>query len=312
VRLLIDTDTAGDDVTSLLFGLRWPDVSLEAITVVAGNVPLDQALANALVTVEIADRGVVPVFAGADAPLLRPLVTAQYVHGDDGMGDSNFAAAGKRAEEDHAVDAILEQARRFPGELEIIAQGPLTNLALAVMKDRSLPEKIKKLWIMGGANNSLGNITPAAEYNFFVDPEAAHAVVHAGFDMTIVPWDVCLLDGVLLRDELEPVLEMKTKLSEFYLAVNRGAWEFMRAHDKGPRIDGISHPDALTAAVAIDHGLILDGGSYFVDVEYTSELTRGYSSMDLSRVTGHPANAEVVLRADKKRFGEMLFEVLRG
>ncbi|MBA3431912.1 MAG: nucleoside hydrolase, partial [Actinobacteria bacterium] len=310
MHLLIDTDTAGDDVTSLLFALQWPGVSLEAVTVVAGNVPLELGVANALYTVEVANRTDVPVHAGAGAPLLRPLVTAQYVHGADGMGDSNFPAARKQPEGPHAVDAILEMSLSFPGELEIIAQGPLTNLALAVMQDRSLPGRVKRLWIMGGANNSLGNITPAAEYNFFVDPEAAHAVIHAGFATTIVPWDVCLLDGVLLREELQPVFDMKTELSEFYLAVNRGAWDFMRAHPKGPGIDGIGHPDALTAAAAMDQTVILEKGAYFVDVEYASELTRGYSSIDLSRATDQPPNAEIVLRADKRRFTDMLFQVL--
>ncbi|MBX6765315.1 MAG: nucleoside hydrolase [Rubrobacteraceae bacterium] len=308
-RFLIDTDTAGDDVTSLLFALRWPGVSLEAITVVAGNVYLHEAVENALYTVEVAG-GSVPVFVGVDRPLLRPLVTAHYVHGEDGMGNSWFPKARQRPEKLHAVDAIIESADRWQGELEIIAQAPLTNLALALIKDPQLPRKVKRLWIMGGTNNSLGNITPAAEFNFYVDPEAARMVLRGGFNTILVPWDVCVKDGVLTRQELAPILEMKTKLSEFYLAVNRTAWEFNRTHVEGGGVDGITHPDSLMMAMAIDEGLILERGSYFVDVEIYGELTRGYSLVDWLGTIGKERNAEVVLRADKRRFGEMLAKLL--
>ncbi|ABG04846.1 Inosine/uridine-preferring nucleoside hydrolase [Rubrobacter xylanophilus DSM 9941] len=307
-RFLVDTDTAGDDVTSLLFALRWPGVSLEGITVVAGNVYLHEALENALYTVEISGRARVPVFPGADRPMLRSLVTAHEVHGEDGMGNSNFPKANQRPEKVHAVDAIVDTADRWSGELEIIAQAPLTNLALAVMKDPDLPKRVRRLWIMGGSNNSLGNITPAAEFNFYVDPEAARIVLGAGFNTTVVPWDVCLKDGVLTRPELAPILKMKTKLSEFYLAVNRAAWEFNRTRVGG--VDGITHPDSIMTAMAIDEEVILDRERYFVDVECCGSLTRGYSLVDELRVLGKEANAEVVLRADKAKFKEMLARLL--
>jgi len=308
----MDTDTAGDDVTSMLFALRWPEVSLEAVSVVAGNVYLDEAIANALVTVEKAGRPEVPVFRGAAKPLVRDLVTAHYVHGDDGMGGAHFPKAGGEVAPLYAANAIVETANRFAGELQIIAQAPLTNLAFALLEDPELPRKVERLWIMGGANNSLGNITPAAEFNFYVDPEAAHVVLQAGFNVTLVPWDVCLLDGVLLREELGPILDMGTELSEFYLQANKGAWEFMATHPHGPRIDGISHPDALTTAMAIDPKVITASGRFYVDVEHGGELTRGYSLVDISGATGLDPNCEVVLRADKARITEMLLQVLSG
>lgn len=311
-RFLIDTDTAGDDVASLLFGLLWPGVTLEAITVAAGNVHLHEAVRNALYTREIADRTDVPVYAGAGSPLLRPLMTAHYVHGDDGMGNSNFPAPAKAAEQEHAVDAIVALANRYPGDLEMIAQAPLTNIALAVHKDPSLPEKIARLWIMGGSNNALGNITPAAEFNFYVDPEAAHIVLEAGFETTIVPWDVCLADGVLMRDELQAILSMHTKLSEFYLAVNSAAWEFMRSHAETGGVDGIGHPDSLMMAMAIDSSVRVESKRCFVDVEHRGELTSGYSLVDVNGVLGRDPNAEVVTRANHDRFKEMLVELLKG
>ena len=324
-RFLVDTDTAGDDVTSLLLGLRWPDVRLEAITVAAGNVELDMCVRNALYTTEVAARTDVPVFAGADRPLSRELVTAHYVHGEDGMGNSDFPLPTKRADDLPAPKAIAELASRYPGELEIVAQAPLTNIALALREDPELPRKVKRLWIMGGANNFVGNITPAAEFNFYVDPEAAKEVLAAGFEVTLVPWDVCVNDATLTRKELQPIISMGSELSEFYLAVNRAVWEFVK-RERG--VDGISHPDAIMMAMAIDHRVIVESQRCFVDVETGSTLTRGYSLVDklgvverevdygvkvteLMELASGAPNADVVLSADKRRFTEMLIQVLQ-
>jgi purine nucleosidase len=323
-RFIIDTDTAGDDVTSLLFGLLWPGVSLEAITVVAGNVELDLCVRNALLTVDATGRTDVPVHVGADRPLTRPLVTAHYVHGEDGMGTLNPEPPKTEPSDTHAVDAIIELANRFSGEIEIIAQAPLTNIALALRKDPELPRKVKRLWIMGGANNFVGNITPAAEFNFYVDPEAAHAVLRGGFETTIVPWDVCVNDGILVQDELKPYLELDNPIADFYFKTQAAVWDFMR---NTIGVDGISHPDSLLIAMAIDRLVILDSERYYVDCDYKSEMTRGYSVMDRMGVMNHTIdygvvvhdlmdvddatpNAEVVLKADKELFKRMLLEVL--
>ena len=221
----------------MLFGLLWPSVALEAVTVCCGNVYLEQANRNALYTVELAGRSDVSVYAGAARPLVRDLVTAHYVHGADGMGGANFPEPTLSLAKGHAADAIIELSHRHAGELEIIAQAPLTNIALALLLDPELPSRVRRLWVMGGSNNRLGNITPAAEFNFYVDPEAAHVVLSAGFELTLVTWDLCVDFGIFLREELQPVLDMKTKLSEFYLQVNRGVWEFMRTHIEGASIE---------------------------------------------------------------------------
>lgn len=311
-RFLIDTDTAGDDVTSILLGLLWPGSSVEAITVAAGNIGLDQCVENALYTVQMAGKAGVPVFAGAERPLLRPLVMADYVHGEDGMGNSHFPKATQRPEPQFAVDAILETADRWAGELEIIAQAPLTNLALALYQDPTLPQKIRRLWIMGGCNHSVGNIHPAAEFNFYVDPEAAHLVLNAGFEIVLSTWDLCLRDGVLMRQEMDPIVALKTDLSEFYLAINRAAWAFNRDHREGGSVDGITHPDSLTMAMALNPELILESTRCYVDVEYQGALTRGYSLVDTYGILDRPANAEIVLKADHAGFRDMVISLLQS
>lgn len=322
-RLVIDTDTAGDDVTSLLFGLLWPGVQLEAITVCAGNVELELCVRNALLTVEACDRTDVPVFAGAAAPLERDLVTAHYVHGADGMGELDPAPPKTKVQDEDAVAALLRLANEYE-DLEIIAQAPLTNIAQAVRRDPGFARKVRHLWIMGGSNNFVGNITPAAEFNFYVDPHAAKEVLAAGFETTLVPWDVCVADGIITRDELGPFMDLKTRVADFYLKTQKSAWDFVH-HKTG--IDGIGHPDSLMIAMALDRSVLVESGRYFVDVECDSLLTLGYSLIDkmgvmadkidrgvvvkdLLTVSDPTPNAEVVLKADRNRFKEMLFELL--
>lgn len=308
-RFIIDTDTAGDDVTSLLIGLLHPESRLEAITVCAGNVPLPLCVRNALITVERAGRPDVPVFVGADRPLLCDLVTCEYVHGDDGMGNSNFPDAQVKPQAEAAASAIVRLVNQFPGEIEIMAQAPLTNIALAFMLDPTITAKVKRLWIMGGSNNFIGNVIPAAEFNFYVDPAAAKIVFDAGFNITMVGWEICVKHGYMPERDIEAVRQMETPLSRFYLDVNRAAYRFNR--EKGG-IQGISHPDSIMMSMAIDNRVMTRSARYHVDVEHRSELTRGYSSVDVLGITGKAPNAEVCLAADYERFREMLFTILRS
>jgi len=176
-HFLIDTDTASDDAVALLMALREPSVRVGAITVVAGNCPLDIGVRNALISVELAGTYAPPVYAGMSQPLLRELVTSEHVHGQDGLGNMDLPAPASEKQSGHAVDKIIEMAHCFPGELEIITLGPLTNLAMAILKEPSLPDLIQRVYIMGGAGLGPGNITPVAEFNFYVDAEAAHLVI---------------------------------------------------------------------------------------------------------------------------------------
>lgn len=288
--------------------MRTADVELAGITICAGNVNFDQEVENALYTAEMAGRSDVPVFAGCPRPLLRPWVDAAYVHGDDGMGEANFPRAAKRPEPEHGVDALIRMIHASPGELTIVAQAPLTNLAVAVTKDPSIVPEVKDVFIMGGTNNGIGNVTPAAEYNFYVDPEAAKAVLAAGFRVTLVDWNLCLRASVFDDQFLGEIGDLGTPLARYFTQVNRKALEF--CHEVG--IDGSTHPDTLTCALAIDPTLITRASSYHVGIETQGELTRGYTSVDLLGADHLPANARVVEEVDIQRFRSMFLRVLQA
>ncbi len=305
LRLIVDTDTAGDDVFSLLLALRHPAARLEAITVVCGNVRFEQEVENALYTVEMAGRGgEVPVYPGCPRPLLAEWVGAEHVHGQDGMGDSGFPRARQRPEREHAVDAILRLVDESPGELTILAQGPPTNLAVAVARDPALPRKVRRLVVMGGG---VGNITPAAEYNFYVDPEAAKLVLAAGFDLQLFTWTLTLERGVFGRERLERIEALGTPLARFFGQVNRKALEF----DTSIGIPGSTHPDSMACAAILEPGLVLAEERCAVDVETAGELTCGASVIDPGgRRLGREPNASVVTDFDTDRFFELMLEVL--
>lgn len=304
VRLIIDTDTAGDDVFSLLLALREPEARLEAITIVCGNVRFEQEVENALYTIEMAGRsGEVPVYPGCSKPLIADWVGAEYVHGADGMGEAFFPPARQRPEAQHAVDAILRLVGESPGELTILAQGPLTNIAAAVVRDPSLARKVKRLYVMGGG---AGNITPAAEFNFYVDPEAARIVFQAGFPITLFTWTLTLARGVFDDAKLARIAALDTELSRFFGQVNRKALEFERSTG----VPGSTHPDAMTCAAILDPALVLAAREAFVAVETRGELTRGYSLIDPLGRLGREPNARVVEDYDSERFFEMMLAVL--
>jgi purine nucleosidase len=304
-RLIVDTDTAGDDVISLLIALLHPNARLEAITVCCGNVRFEQEVENALYTVETAGRsGEVPVYAGCAEPLLAEWVGAEYVHGQDGMGDSFFPKAKQRPEPEHAVDELVRRINENPGELTILAQAPLTNIAAATVRDPSIARKVKRLYVMGGG---LGNITPAAEFNFYVDPEAAKIVFAAGFPITLFTWTLTLTHGVFSDEKLEGLHALGTPLARFFEQVNRKALEFERSTG----IQGSTHPDSMVAAAIVAPELVTGGRDCFVDIETHGELTRGYSLIDALGTLRREPNAYVVEDYDTEAFFAIMLEVLR-
>ena len=299
-KLIIDTDTAADDSFALLVGLLHPEADLRAVTIVAGNVDFEQQVRNALITINQAGRsGKVPVFRGATDPLMRPWYEAK-AHGD-GKGNVEWPAPKQQAESVHGAQAIVDLANAHSGDIDLIAIGPLTNVALALAMDRELPSKIRELWIMGGCDNSQGNVTAAAEYNFFVDPEAAQMVLSAGFATTIVTWTLTLAQATWDDEQLEKIHQMGTPLSEFFSILDAPN----REHNGSVGIPGSTHPDSLTAMLLVEPGLIRRSSQRYVEVETHSESTRGYSLMDVreTRPLGdRKHNATVIDEVDEQGF----------
>ncbi len=318
MRLIIDTDTAGDDCFSILLALKHPAATLEALTICNGNIAFDQQVENALITLETAGRGgSVPVYPGCPLPMLRKPVDAAYVFGRDGMSDGNFPKARQRPEERHAVDVIVDTVMQNPGEITILAQAPLTNIALAYLKEPRIAKAVRHLWIMGGTDNAIGNVTPAAEFNFYVDPEAAKIVLRAGFEITLSTWTLTMKSGVLLQEDFAAIQGMDTRLSRFFLQVNKATLDYTRNRHRAALS---THPDSLTCACMLDESVILEAADCLVDEETTGELTRAYCSVSSPILPDHDLadpdlvrrgpNARVIKTADTAKFGRMLRDAL--
>lgn len=310
-RIIIDTDTASDDALAILLALRSPEIQVEAITIVAGNVDFDQEAENALYTVAIAGKsGEVPVHCGARRPLVREVHrTVENVHGRDGMGDSFYPRARQRPEKEHAVDAIVRLAHAFPGAISILAIAPLTNIALALLKDPAIASKIASIYFMGGSYHFHGNITPAATYNPWVDPEAARIMMRAGIPLTMVGFDATCRYSVFTDADYERVEKLSTPLARFFLDINRTRRVFCKEKQ---RLAGSNHPDALTMAVFMDPSIATRTEKRYIDVETAGDLTRGMLVIDELGVWGKEPNVTICVEADERKFKELVFATLKG
>src|SRR5579871_195363 len=267
---LIDTDTASDDAVALIMALRAPDVRVAAITVVAGNVDVHQATRNALYTAELCGADV-PVYPGAEKPLLRPYENATWFHGRDGLGDHNYPAPRQAAEKAHAVDAIIETIEANPG-LVLVTLGPLTNVALALSRKPEIAANVSRCVVMGGAPCCEGNVTPAAEYNIWVDPEAASIVMRSKLPVELIGWHLCRGGAVLDSRDIEEVEGFKTKLAHFAIECNSHARVALKIQTGE---DGICLPDPVAMCLALDPTIGTKWSEHYVEVETESELTRG-------------------------------------
>lgn len=315
---LIDTDTASDDAVALIMALRSPDVRVLAITAVAGNVNVQQAARNALYTAELCGSSV-PVFVGAEKPLRREHQSADWFHGKDGLGDHGYPPPKRLLEKQHAVEAIIATIEANPG-LVLVTLGPLTNVALALQRNPSISTKVSRCVIMGGAPCCEGNVTPAAEYNIWCDPEAARIVIRSRLPVELVGWHLCRGEAALNLNDIERALSLDTPLARFAIECNSRAQE---AYFEQTGEHGISLPDPVCMSIALDPSIVTNQTEHYVDVETSSELTRGMTVVDRLNVAGNDRNkstwadilrqgtkAKVVWTIDNARWKQSLHKAL--
>ena len=300
-RLLIDTDTASDDAVALVMALRDPQVQVEAITVVAGNVPVDQGVQNALYVVELCGSDV-PVFAGLAQPMMRHLETAENVHGSDGMGDIGLELAGRVPAMGRAVDVLVETFLSAPGEIDLVTLGPLTNLAAALLRAPELVDAIGHCYVMGGTGAGTGNVTPLGEFNFWCDPEAAKVVLRSGLAVTMIGWDISVASATFDPDQASELRSIGTSYAEFAVDIQAVLNEFALSETHLP---GFDLPDPIAIAVAIDPS-IAETELRYVDVEIGDGHARGHDIVDWLDVTATAPNVHVVTGVLRETFVAML------
>jgi purine nucleosidase len=318
-QFLIDTDTASDDAVALIMALRSPDVEVLAITTVAGNVPVKQATRNALYTAEMCGAGT-PVFMGAERPLKRTHQAADWFHGADGMGDHGYSSPTRLPEKKEAPTAIVEIIESHPG-LVLVTLGPLTNVALALQMQPGIHAKVSRCVVMGGAPCCEGNVTPAAEYNIWCDPEAAKIVARSDLPIEMVGWHLCRGEAVLNLSDIQHVLNFNNCVAKFAIECNSRAQEafFVQTGEHG-----ISLPDPIAMAVALDPTIVTSQSEHFMDVEAESELTRGMTVVDRLNVAADERNrkiwssqlvgrkkTKIIWTIDNKRWKQALYAALK-
>jgi purine nucleosidase len=305
-RLVIDTDPGVDDAHAIMMAFAYPQARVEAITTVAGNASLERTTANACTILDVLERDV-PVYAGCDRALVARTPDATYVHGADGLGNSGYPRSRRKVADEHAANALVRLANESPGELTLVAIGPLTNLALATRLDPTLPEKYERLIVMGGSIRGIGNVTPAAEFNVYTDPEAAAIAFDAWPGLTLVSWETTMAHG-LTTEQVETLMAVDSPRAEFFRRITRRTIEFVH-QSLGRQL--LFAPDGLAVAVALEPDIVRKAETHYVQVELAGRHTRGQTTVDWFDRTGHEPNVNLVLEMDAKRLWELMQAAVR-
>ena len=306
IRLILDTDPGIDDALALLLLAASPEIELQAITVTHGNTSVDKCLVNALKLADFAGLKGVPIARGASAPLIKSLTVAEDTHGDGGLGYAILPDSSLQVSEKNAIDTIIELVHKFPNEITILAIGPLTNIALAILKDPSITTLIDRIVVMGGSIHFPGNMTPDCEYNVFCDPEAFDIVLRAGLDFTLVPLDVtykCLFT----KEHISKMTDVRPAIKKFIEDSTRFYMEF---HDEYQSIDGCAINDPLAAAILIRPDLV-ELRDYYMTIELKGEHTKGKTSVDHYKVLNKAANSKVAMEVDVEGFMNFFIERMK-
>jgi len=300
-RLVIDTDPGVDDAHAIMMAFAHPGARVEAITTVAGNVSLARTTANACTILDVLGQDV-PVYAGCDRALVTRTPDASYVHGEDGLGESGYPLSRRKVADEHAVNALVRLGNESPGELTLVAIGPLTNLALATRLDPTLAQKYQRLVVMGGSIRGTGNVTSVAEFNAYSDPEAAAIVFDAWPGLTLVSWETTMAHG-LSAEQVETLMAIDSPRAEFFRRITRRTIEFIHQF-LGRQV--LFAPDGLAVAVALDPGIVRKAETHYVQIELAGHHTRGQTAVDWFDRTGREPNVNLVLEMDAKRVWELM------
>ena len=317
-KYFIDTDTASDDAVALLMALEWEDVEVLGISVVSGNMSVEQGSINARYTVELCKKDV-PVYVGADAPLVKKREHADWFHGPDGMGNMNYPAPKLQETNEDFIEVLNNHMNQHPDEITLVTLGPLTNVANFIKKYPDSFLKLKNIVIMGGASNTVGNVTPAAEYNIWCDPEAADIVFKSKHhDIAMVGWELCRGEANLTEEEMELAYSFKTEKADFTIDCNKHALDSSQNWLGDP---GLGLPDPVAMAVALNPAVttkvsrhnvqvVIDGPARGMTI--VDQLHVGESEPHIDEHWSHTErNINVIWEIDSDEWKETLYKTIR-
>jgi inosine-uridine nucleoside N-ribohydrolase len=305
-RILIDTDPGVDDTAAILLALASPELSVEALTIVFGNGNAQDCTRNALTVLETAKREEIPVYPGANRPLMRTTNYGYNVHGSNAFGGINFDPPHLRPQTEHAASAIINTIMAHPGEITLVAQGPLTNVALALSLEPRLAKNMKELVLMGGAVLTFGNVSPAASANLFNDPEAAAMVYQSGAPITQIGLDVCR-KIVYKRDEFAQIERAHHPTTDMLARITPHIAQFYQKRKTFPADGYVSYNDVPVIAYLIAPQLF-DAQQYYVQISTRDELTRGETVTDIMDIYKQPPNAKVLMDVDASALKKLFLE----
>ena len=317
-KYFIDTDTASDDAVALLMALEWHDVEVLGISVVSGNMSVKQGSINARYTVELCKKEV-PVYVGADAPLVKKREHADWFHGPDGMGNMNYPEPKLQETNEDFIEVLNNHINQHPDEITLVTLGPLTNVANFIKKYPDSFLKLKNIVIMGGASNTVGNVTPAAEYNIWCDPEAADIVFKSKHhDIAMVGWELCRGEANLTEEEMELAYSFKTEKADFTIDCNKHALDSSQNWLGDP---GLGLPDPVAMAVALNPAVTTKVSRHNVQVviegpargmTIVDQLHVGESEPHIDEHWSHTErNINVIWEIDSDEWKETLYKTIR-
>ena len=317
-KYFIDTDTASDDAVALLMALEWDDVEVLGISIVSGNMSVEQGSINARYTVELCKKDI-PVYVGADAPLVKKREHADWFHGPDGMGNMNYPTPKLEETNEDFIEVLNNHINQYPNEITLVTLGPLTNVANFIKKYPESFLKLKNIVIMGGASNTVGNVTPAAEYNIWCDPEAADIVFKSKHhDIAMVGWELCRGEANLTEEEMEFAYSFKTEKADFTIDCNKHALDSSQNWLGDP---GLGLPDPVAMAVALNPAVttkvsrhnvqvVIDGPARGMTI--VDQLHVGESEPHIDEHWSHTErNINVIWEIDSDKWKETLYKTIR-